>query len=52
MLDRGATTIWEEWDVVDDEGNPHASLNHYSKGAATRLAPALLAAVDVEEMLE
>ncbi|MGW6196875.1 family 78 glycoside hydrolase catalytic domain [Kribbella sp. NPDC055110] len=33
MLDRGATTIWEEWDGVDDDGNPHASLNHYSKGA-------------------
>lgn len=33
MLDRGATTIWEEWDGIDDNGNPHASLNHYSKGA-------------------
>ncbi|TCC06255.1 alpha-L-rhamnosidase [Kribbella soli] len=33
MLDRGATTIWEEWDGIDDDGNPHASLNHYSKGA-------------------
>ncbi|MGW7680556.1 family 78 glycoside hydrolase catalytic domain [Kribbella sp. NPDC054772] len=33
MLDRGATTIWEDWDGVDDEGNPHDSLNHYSKGA-------------------
>ncbi|MBP2351661.1 alpha-L-rhamnosidase [Kribbella aluminosa] len=33
MLDRGATTIWEEWEGIDDDGNPHASLNHYSKGA-------------------
>ncbi|MEV0788698.1 family 78 glycoside hydrolase catalytic domain [Kribbella sp. NPDC050459] len=33
MLDRGATTIWEEWDGIDDDGYPHASLNHYSKGA-------------------
>ncbi|MEU5107571.1 MULTISPECIES: family 78 glycoside hydrolase catalytic domain [unclassified Streptomyces] len=33
MLDRGATTIWEEWDGVDDNGDAHASLNHYSKGA-------------------
>ncbi|TDO47144.1 alpha-L-rhamnosidase [Kribbella sp. VKM Ac-2527] len=33
MLDRGATTIWEDWDGVDDDGNPHESLNHYSKGA-------------------
>ncbi len=33
MLDRGATTIWEDWEGVDDNGNPHDSLNHYSKGA-------------------
>ncbi|MEU2773116.1 family 78 glycoside hydrolase catalytic domain [Streptomyces sp. NPDC007162] len=36
MLDRGATTIWEEWDGVDAQGDAHASLNHYSKGAVTR----------------
>jgi alpha-L-rhamnosidase len=33
MVDRGATTVWEEWGGVDAEGRPHASLNHYSKGA-------------------
>ncbi|MET7663693.1 family 78 glycoside hydrolase catalytic domain [Streptomyces sp. NPDC005463] len=33
MLDRGATTIWEEWDGVDENGAAHESLNHYSKGA-------------------
>jgi alpha-L-rhamnosidase len=33
MVDRGATTVWEEWEGVDDRGVPHASLNHYSKGA-------------------
>ncbi|MFG2260718.1 alpha-L-rhamnosidase [Streptomyces mirabilis] len=33
MLDRGATTIWEEWDGIDVNGDAHASLNHYSKGA-------------------
>ncbi|MFJ9180561.1 family 78 glycoside hydrolase catalytic domain [Streptomyces sp. NPDC102360] len=33
MLDRGATTIWEEWDGVDEHGTAHESLNHYSKGA-------------------
>lgn len=36
MLDRGATTIWEEWDGVDAQGEAHASLNHYSKGAVIR----------------
>lgn len=34
MLDRGATTMWEEWEGVDTHGNAKASLNHYSKGAA------------------
>jgi alpha-L-rhamnosidase len=33
MIDRGATTMWEQWDGVDEHGVPHASLNHYSKGA-------------------
>ncbi|WP_203658198.1 family 78 glycoside hydrolase catalytic domain [Actinocatenispora rupis] len=33
MLDRGATTMWEHWDGVDDHGVAHGSLNHYSKGA-------------------
>ncbi|HET6937474.1 MAG TPA: alpha-L-rhamnosidase C-terminal domain-containing protein [Nocardioides sp.] len=33
MIDRGATTLWERWEGVDDDGVPHESLNHYSKGA-------------------
>ncbi|WP_436790836.1 family 78 glycoside hydrolase catalytic domain [Yinghuangia sp. YIM S10712] len=33
MVERGATTIWESWDGIDADGVPHASLNHYSKGA-------------------
>jgi alpha-L-rhamnosidase len=33
MLARGATTMWEEWEGLDAAGVPHASLNHYSKGA-------------------
>jgi alpha-L-rhamnosidase len=33
MIDRGATTIWEHWEGIDDQGVAHASLNHYSKGA-------------------
>jgi alpha-L-rhamnosidase len=36
MLDRGATTIWEDWEGVDDTGTAHDSLNHYSKGAVVR----------------
>lgn len=30
---KGATTIWESWDSIDEEGNPQNSLNHYSYGA-------------------
>jgi len=30
---KGATTIWESWEGIDEEGNPHHSLNHYSYGA-------------------
>ena len=33
MIDRGATTVWERWEGIDDDGVPHESLNHYSKGA-------------------
>ncbi|UUU26398.1 glycoside hydrolase family 78 protein [Streptomyces sp. DSM 40750] len=36
MLDRGATTIWEDWEGVDENGDAHDSLNHYSKGAVIR----------------
>ncbi len=33
MRNRGATTIWEQWDGVRADGSLHDSLNHYSKGA-------------------
>jgi len=33
MIDRDATTVWERWEGIDDDGVPHESLNHYSKGA-------------------
>ena len=33
MLDRGATTVWESWDGIDEHGTARESLNHYSKGA-------------------
>lgn len=36
MIDRGATTDWESWEGIDDDGVPHESLNHYSKGAVIR----------------
>lgn len=36
MVDRGATTIWEDWEGIDENGDAHESLNHYSKGAVIR----------------
>lgn len=36
MLDKGATTIWEDWEGIDEDGVAHDSLNHYSKGAVVR----------------
>lgn len=30
---KGATTIWETWDGIDENGRPKESLNHYSYGA-------------------
>lgn len=36
MIDNGATTIWEDWEGIDDAGVAHESLNHYSKGAVIR----------------
>lgn len=32
---KGATTIWETWDGINEEGKPSESLNHYSYGAIT-----------------
>jgi alpha-L-rhamnosidase len=30
---QGATTIWEDWDGIGQDGSPKGSLNHYAKGA-------------------
>ncbi len=32
-INKGATTIWEDWEGVSEAGVPTASQNHYSKGA-------------------
>ncbi|MBQ6036802.1 MAG: family 78 glycoside hydrolase catalytic domain, partial [Lachnospiraceae bacterium] len=32
---KGATTVWETWDGVREDGTVHDSLNHYSYGAVT-----------------
>ena len=32
---KGATTIWETWDGIREDGTVHDSLNHYSYGAVS-----------------
>ncbi len=34
-VDHGATTIWENWNGIDDKGVPTNSFNHYAFGAVT-----------------
>jgi len=36
MVDKGATTIWESWEGIDNKGDAHDSLNHYSKATVLR----------------
>ena len=33
MVERGATTVWENWEGITADGTVKDSLNHYSKGA-------------------
>lgn len=33
MMGKGATTVWEDWNGIAEDGSVKASLNHYSKGA-------------------
>lgn len=49
MVDRGATTVWEEWGGVDSEGGAHASLNHYSKGAVVTFLHQYVAGLQLVE---
>jgi alpha-L-rhamnosidase len=49
MVDRGATSIWEEWAGIDADGNPHASLNHYSKGAVITFLHQYVAGLQILE---
>jgi len=35
-VSKGATTIWENWNGIDDRGKPTDSFNHYAFGAVTQ----------------
>jgi alpha-L-rhamnosidase len=36
MVERGATTLWERWDGIGDDGAVRGSLNHLSHGSVCR----------------
>lgn len=47
MVERGATTVWESWDGIDDDGIPQASLNHFSKGAVVSFLHGYIAGIQL-----
>jgi alpha-L-rhamnosidase len=49
MVDRGSTTVWEDWNGIDEDGVPHESLNHYSKGAVISFLHRYTAGIDLVE---
>ena len=48
MVDRGATTIWEDWDAFR-HGSASHSLNHYSKGAVVSFLHRYVAGLQLVE---
>lgn len=47
MVDQGATTVWEAWDGIAEDGTPKASLNHYSKGAVVQFLHSHVAGIQL-----
>jgi alpha-L-rhamnosidase len=47
MIDRGATTIWERWNGIDEKGTPFESLNHYSRGAVVSFLHRYVAGIEL-----
>lgn len=48
MVDAGASTVWENWDGIADDGSSH-SLNHYSKGAVVAFLHSRVAGIQLVE---
>lgn len=46
---KGATTIWEHWDGIDENGVPRESLNHYSYGAIVGWFFQCVVGIDIEK---
>ena len=48
-ITRGATTVWETWDGLKEDGTPHMSLNHYSPGAVVNFLHRSVAGIEAAE---
>jgi alpha-L-rhamnosidase len=46
---KGATTIWEAWNGIDESGTPNLSLNHYSPGAVVNFLHRKVAGIEAAE---
>ncbi|OXM60977.1 family 78 glycoside hydrolase catalytic domain [Amycolatopsis vastitatis] len=49
MIDRGATTVWEDWNGVSASGEASQSLNHYSKGAVVSFLHRYVAGIELPD---
>ena len=50
MLEHGATTAWEWWDAIGDDGAVRGSLNHYSKAAVVSFLYTHVAGIRLDEV--
>lgn len=48
-ITKGATTIWEQWDGINEENVIRESLNHYSPGAVVGWFFTYVAGIDLDE---
>lgn len=46
---KGATTIWESWEGIREDGTPQLSLNHYSPGSVVDFLHRKVAGLDAAE---
>jgi alpha-L-rhamnosidase len=46
---KGATTIWETWEGIGEDGTPQMSLNHYSPGSVVDFLHRKVAGLDAAE---
>ena len=51
MIDRGATTIWEMWNGIDENGKAHFSLNHFSLGSVISFMHTHIAGIRLDRNL-